>query len=720
VVRETKSCRTLAGTTMHKILDFLLVRSRFEKRIIQTFVDSILLIASIWISFSLRLGDVYPMFEPHAWLPSSTYLSDQYEFPFGLTDMAWLMLATPLIGIPIFTRMGLYRAIIRYLSHRAILTVIKAVLLYAVVWGFIAFFLKVQGLPRSVIIINAFIALVFIGGVRMLMRSIFAYFEGKQKAHLEKKTNILIFGAGNAGRQVAQSMLSGHEFHLCGFADDDRHLHGRELMGVSIIDPADIETMIKQCGLAEILLAIPSADASKRRRILERLRPYPVRVRTLPAINQIIGGKVGLRDMHELDLNDLLGRDPVDTDQAFLSAEISRKVVLVTGAGGTIGRELCRQVIRLRPNTLILFELNEYALYSVHKELLDLLVRIEEELSHNNSEKQLRALPRIIPILGSVNDLRHVSNVLATWAPSIIYHAAAYKHVPMVEHNAAEGIKNNVFGTLTIARAAIQARVPNFIFVSTDKAVRPTNIMGASKRLAEMLLQAFAHEKSIVFDSDINSGTRLQNFTHFSMVRFGNVLGSSGSVVPLFRKQIDRGGPLTLTDPEVTRYFMSIPEAAQLVLHAGALYHREQSKFVPGQETSSDIAEVFLLDMGEPVKIADLARRMIELSGLRVRDESNPHGDIEIQVTGLRPGEKLYEELLIVDNPVATSHPRIFKAAEDFLEWDDLREHLQTLEDATTVNDVKLIRSILEQLVSGYKPETQVSDWVYQERTVTQ
>jgi len=701
---------------MRFLIDFLLTRPRFQKRLILLIVDASLLFLAIWLSFSLRLGESYPLFEQHSWLPSSQFLAEDYGFPLGMTDMAWLMIAAPFIGIPIFVRMGLYRAIIRFLSHRAILTVVKAVLLYSVIWGFLAFFLKLEGVPRSVIIINAFVALVFVGGVRMMMRSLFAYFERKETSSNKNKINILIFGAGNAGRQIAQSMLSGHEFHLCGFADDDRRLHGRELMGVSIIDPADLEAFIHRCDLAEILLAIPSAETTKRREILERLRHYPVRVRTLPGINEIIGGKVSLRDMHELDLNDLLGRQPIETDSSLIAGEIENRVVLVTGAGGTIGSELSRQILRHRPKTLLLFELNEYALYAVHGALLELLARMEEQASKSSDGARLRALPKIIPILGSVIDFDRISEVMQAWKPAIVYHAAAYKHVPMVEHNAAEGLKNNLFGTITLARAAIEAKVSNLVFISTDKAVRPTNIMGASKRLAEMSLQALAAEREIDFQCHEGPSAQLGNQTHISMVRFGNVLGSSGSVVPLFRKQIEHGGPITLTDPEVTRYFMTISEAAQLVLQAGSLYHARENGSSSASANDAGLAEVFLLDMGEPVKILDLARRMVELSGLRVKDERTPQGDIEIEIAGLRPGEKLYEELLISENPMPTRHPRIFKAREAFLSWRELQPQLRALRIAVINNDVESIRNLLERLVAGYAPDPHIADWVYQEQ----
>jgi len=485
-----------------------------------------------------------------------------------------------------------------------------------------------------------------------------------------------------------------------------------------------------------------------RKQVLERLRLLPVRVRTLPGMSDLISGRVNLGDLQDLDIDDLLGRTPTQPDEALLQAQITRKTVLVTGAGGSIGSELCRQVLRYRPKVLLLVELNEFALYAIHRALLELVQRIEEEAANEprvaGDTSGIRLVPRILPILGSVQDGTRMGELMETWSPDVVYHAAAYKHVPMVEHNPAEGLKNNVFGTLIAARAAMEAGVPNFVLISTDKAVRPTNIMGASKRLAEMALQALAASPQVDFACLHEPIVAVQNRTHFSMVRFGNVLGSSGSVVPLFREQIQQGGPITLTDAEVTRYFMSIPEAAQLVMQAGGLggsprasgprddgkggvtarraqpdaaVHREADLSTAEGDPSG--AEVFVLDMGEPVKILDLARRMVELSGLRVKDDACPQGDIEIEITGLRPGEKRYEELLIGDNPMPTAHPRILKAREDYLPWAVLQPQLRSLRIATDNNDIDAIRSLLQKLVTGYQPDPNVVDWVYLEQTAT-
>ena len=551
----------------------------------------------------------------------------------------------------------------------------------------------------------------------MAMRYVLLLGESAQKnAEGKPKTRVVSFGAGDAGRQLAQSMFNGREFHLCGFADDDARVQGRDLLGVPVVAPRDLADFVERCKVTELLLAIPSVSREARKQVLERLRMLPVWVRTLPGVSDLISGRVHLGDLQELDIDDLLGRAPAKPDQDLLQAQITNKTVLVSGAGGSIGSELCRQVLRYRPKLLLLVELNEFALYAIHRELLELARRIEEE--GGTQSRGVRLVPRILPILGSVQDGTRMGELMHTWQPDVVYHAAAYKHVPMVEHNPAEGLKNNVFGTLIAARAAMEAKVPNFVLISTDKAVRPTNIMGASKRLAEMALQALAASPQVAFACLNEQKTEVENHTHFSMVRFGNVLGSSGSVVPLFREQIQQGGPITLTDAEVTRYFMSIPEAAQLVMQAGGLSGSPRA-FGPrddgGEKKGPSGAEVFVLDMGEPVKILDLARRMVELSGLRVKDDACPQGDIAIEITGLRPGEKRYEELLIGDNPMPTAHPRIRKAREAYLPWSELQPQLRALRIATGNNDVEALRSLLVQLVEGYRPDPNVVDWVYLE-----
>lgn len=436
--------------------------------------------------------------------------------------------------------------------------------------------------------------------------------------------------------------------------------------------PTDLVNLASTLSISTILLALPSITRKRRNEILSHIRNAQVSVRTLPSVTDLAQGKVSVADLRELDIDDLLGREPVAPNHLLLAKNITGKVVLVTGAGGSIGSELCRQTLALEPTKLLLIEQSEFALYAIHQEL-------EGRLNKSGAVN-------IVPLLASVQDDERMHEIMSTWRPNTVYHAAAYKHVPLVEHNPAEGIKNNVLGTLRTALAAAAHGVSDFVFVSTDKAVRPTNIMGASKRLAEMALQALASTHT-----DIK----------FTMVRFGNVLGSSGSVVPKFRQQIREGGPVTLTHPEITRYFMTIPEAAQLVIQAGAM---------------AKGGDVFVLNMGQPVKIMDLARRMIELSGLTVKSEDNPDGDIEIELTGLRPGEKLYEELLIGDNPESTSHPRIMKAHEDFIPWTSLKNKLSALEIALNADDVSVIRLMMQKLVTGYTPSKEIVDWVYLEQ----
>jgi FlaA1/EpsC-like NDP-sugar epimerase len=488
--------------------------------------------------------------------------------------------------------------------------------------------------------------------------------------------------------------------------DDDR-LHGHVLNGLPIHNPADLAEILSVSPITDVLLALPSVSRQRRNNILRSLSVHKVAVRTVPGLSDIATGKVGLSDVRELDIDDLLGREPVKPNGLLLNLNTHHKTVLVTGAGGSIGSELCRQILKTAPKQLLLVEMSEFALYQIHQELQALLVGERTHPLATAEEAQGEVVStldvsgadapgiEIVPLLASVCDEVRMHEIMDTWKPHTVYHAAAYKHVPLVEHNPAEGVRNNVSGTRTCAEAAVRNGVRNFVLISTDKAVRPTNIMGATKRLAEMVLQALAEASAALA---AQGGKVPSAKTTFSMVRFGNVLGSSGSVVPLFREQIKNGGPITLTHADITRYFMTIPEAAQLVIQAGAM----------GQG-----GDVFVLDMGQPVKIIDLARRMVELSGLTVRDETRPDGDIEIAVTGLRPGEKLYEELLIGDNPKPTQHARIMKAHEPFLPWVQLEQQLNALSIAMSVNDVPVIRAMLQQLVSGYQPSGEVVDWVH-------
>jgi FlaA1/EpsC-like NDP-sugar epimerase len=555
-----------------------------------------------------------------------------------------------------------------------LLTVTRAVIIYGLLYASIFTAIGVNGVPRTVGIIQPILLLLFVGASRAFAR---VWLGDQYNSILKRseKPKVLIYGAGSNGRQLVAAMTNSNEMEIVGFLDDDDRLQGHVLNGLPIYNPADLTDLVTSLSISNVLLALPNVTRKRRNDILNHIRMAHVSVRTLPSMNDLAQGKVSISDVRELDLDDLLGREPVMPNHILLAKNVHKKVVMVTGAGGSIGSELCRQITRIGLVKLLLIEHSEFALYTIHKEL-------EEKLKNTDIA--------LIPLLASTQDEDRMREIISTWRPDTIYHAAAYKHVPLVEHNPAAGIKNNVLGTLCTAQAAAENGVADFVLISTDKAVRPTNVMGASKRLAEMALQALAADTKYAA-------------TKFSMVRFGNVLDSSGSVVPKFRQQILDGNSITLTHPEVTRYFMTIPEAAQLVIQAGAM---------------AKGGDLFVLDMGQPVKIMDLAQRMIELSGLIVRDEQNPDGDIEIEITGLRPGEKLYEELLIGDNPQSTLHPRIMRAQEEFIPWSEFEYKLKSLEIALNVNDVGVIRLILQQLVTGYIPSDTIMDWVYLEQEV--
>jgi FlaA1/EpsC-like NDP-sugar epimerase len=576
-------------------------------------------------------------------------------------------------ALPLFIVFGLYRAIFRYAGFQALMTVLKAVAIYAFIYAFAFTAIGVPGVPRSVGILQPLLLLLGVALSRAFVRY---WLGGVYKGILSRESlpRVLIYGAGSAGRQLAAALKTSAELEVVGLLDDDDRLHGQVLNGLKIYNPSTMVALAAKLRVTQVFLAMPSASRARRNQILELVRAAHVQVRTLPGMMDLAQGRVQVSDLKELDIEDLLGRDPVPPSRAMLAKTITGKVVMVTGAGGSIGSELCRQIVKLSPSVLLLVELTEFALYTIEQEL------------HGQMASAVARVP-LLPLLANVRDESRIDEILRTWRPHTVYHAAAYKHVPLVEHNPAEGVKNNVMGTLTTAVLSAKHGVHDFVLISTDKAVRPTNVMGASKRLAEMVLQAQAAAME-------QTGAT----TCFSMVRFGNVLGSSGSVVPLFRRQIKDGGPITLTDERITRYFMTITEAAQLVIQAGAM---------------ASGGDVFVLDMGEPVKIIDLAKRMVELSGLGLKDEANPNGDIEIQVTGLRPGEKLYEELLIGDNPLPTIHSRIMKAHEDFLPWIELKSKLAALGLALNTNDVPLIRTLLKDFVPGYQPEGEVVDWVH-------
>jgi FlaA1/EpsC-like NDP-sugar epimerase len=665
-----------------------------------------LLIGSLWLSFSLRL--------------------DNWYWPQGGVNnpIVLLVLFAPIFAVPVFAHFGLYRAIIRYLGMRAVWSIVQAVMVYAALWWLVIFLSGVEGVPRSVVPINAMVAVLTVGGSRMFARWFLRKIEESvqtRNTRLGDVTNavgvhqsrVIIFGAGAAGRQLALGMGQSHECVLLAFVDDGVELHGRDLMGVPIISQEKLQAFVVNYQIDDILLAIPSITRKQRSLILERLRPLNVRIRTLPGLMAMAKGKADYQDLHDLDINDLLAREPAEPDEVMLQEQVSDKTVLVTGAGGSIGSELCRQILQRKPKTLLLFDLSELSLYTLQNELLGTLHYLANEQFDSGA---VGLVPTIIPLLGSVADENRVSDIIKTWKPSIIYHAAAVKHVPIVEHNIAECIKTNVLGTLVMVKVSVEQQVERFILISSDKAVNPTNAMGASKRCCELVLQALAVEKHLSFEPlwDGIPSSQFACTTHLAMVRFGNVLGSSGSVVPYFRQQIAQGGPITLTHQDIIRYFMTIPEAAQLVMQTGTMAGATSKGDGFGKVGSE--AEVYVLDMGDPVRIIDLAHRMIELSGLTVKDENSPEGDIAIEVVGLRPGEKLYEELLIGNNPQLTQHPRIMKANEKFLSWSELQPMISTLQIASVNGDVMMIRSMLQLIVPEYRPDKEVVDWVYQEQ----
>ncbi len=635
------------------IVSPLLALPRPAKRLVVIFLDLVLALVSVWAAFYLRI--------------------DQTGLP--QLQQKYVYLLAPVLAFPLFVRFGLYRAIFRYTGLAALATTAKAVGVYAVLFFMALLWFKWDGVPRSVGLIQPILFLLLVGTSRALARFWLAGWSGKA-AHAAGR--LLIYGAGEAGVQTASALALVRQFVLLGFIDDDPKKAGRSINGVSIMQPGEVADAVERMGVTDILLAIPTLDRARRNEIIASLRGLPVHVRTLPGMGDLASGRVTVRDFQELDVEDLLGRPPVPPDSTLLARKLADKVVLVTGAGGSIGSELCRQILMERPRQLVLLDHNEFGLYTIHRELEGLCAEQQHPVE-------------LVPLIGSVGNFGRLREVCKLYRPATVYHAAAYKHVPLVESNPSEGVLNNVFGTLNMARAAMESGAGHFVLVSTDKAVRPTNVMGATKRMAELVLQALAASASLRFHlPDGTQSPEVDNRTLFAMVRFGNVLGSSGSVVPLFRKQLRDGGPLTVTHEEVTRYFMTIPEAAQLVLQAGAM---------------AQGGDVFVLDMGQPVKIMDLARRMAQLSGLSVRDERNPDGDIEIKVVGLRPGEKLYEELLIGDNPEATAHPRIMKAHEDFIAWTQLAPVLVEMRLAATQNDEAVMKKILTQLVQGYAPQ---------------
>jgi FlaA1/EpsC-like NDP-sugar epimerase len=628
------------------LADTMLALPRSVKRLIALCVDICLCVLTVWLALCLR-----------------------YETWVTIQGNQWLaVVAAPLIAIPLFVVFGLYRAIFRFAGREALEAVARAIGIYALIYSVIFTAVGFQDIPRTIGLLQPALLLLTVGAVRLIARHLLGE---PYVAQLRSTTaaNVLIYGAGDSGLALASSLSKSEGMRVVGFLDDNPSLHRGQLMGIDVYNPQDLIKTVERLRVRDVLLALPSITRTRRNEILKMMSTARVAVRTLPTLSDLAIGRVQASDLRELDIEDLLGRDAVAPDSVLLSKNIQGKVVLVTGAGGSIGSELCRQIMRIEPATLILLELNEFALYTIHEELLALSSKTSTDT-------------KLVPLLASVQDKPRLLEIITAWQPHTIYHTAAYKHVPLVEANPVAGIQNNVFGTLNVALAALDCGVENLVLISTDKAVRPTNVMGATKRLAEMVLQALAQEA-------VQQGKR----TKLCMVRFGNVLGSSGSVVPKFRAQIQHAGPVSVTHPEVTRYFMTISEAAQLVIQATAM-----------PSTNPESAEVFVLDMGQPVKIIDLARSMIELSGFTVKDERQPDGDIAIEITGLRPGEKLYEELLIGEHPQKTTHPKIMRAEEMFTPWSVLAAQLNTLMAFTSANNFSEVTTALQGIVEQYTP----------------
>ncbi|MGR5550765.1 polysaccharide biosynthesis protein [Vibrio sp. DNB22_12_1] len=629
-------------------LQFLWQLSRTNKRIVSVLIDALLIFLAFHLALWVRLGDGEYLSSPEIW---------------------GMQAAVTLATVFIFARLGLYRAVLRYLTFQALFVVSAGAILSALLMAAISFYLSdAFFIPRTVpIIYCAFLAL-FCGGPRILVRSLVA------QSYIHQCKNVVIYGAGSGGRQLAMALRNSGEYRVRAFIDGDPTLYNTMILGLPVIAIDDIMPIIDKHDVSQVLLAVPSAKRSRRKAILDQLAQLPVEVLSVPDMSDIVSGKAKIDELKDVAIEDLLGRDPVAPQQVLLEANIKDKVVMVTGAGGSIGSELCRQIVEQSPTAIILFELSEFGLY-----------QIDRELNQLKAEKGLSC--DIIPLLGSVQRQHRLETIMASFKVQTVYHAAAYKHVPLVEYNVIEGVRNNVYGTYYTATAAIKAGVESFVLISTDKAVRPTNVMGTTKRMAELGLQALAEQEN-----------EKANGTRFCMVRFGNVLGSSGSVIPLFKKQIAAGGPVTVTHPDITRYFMTIPEAAQLVIQAGAM---------------GKGGDVFVLDMGESVKITDLARNLIQLSGLEVKSDENPHGDIAIQFAGLRPGEKLYEELLIGDNVKQTAHERIMTAHEIHLSLSDYESLINELDLACHSMDHEKIRSLLLSAPTGFNPTDGIGDLVW-------
>ena len=640
---------TIFGRAIESTLEW----PRWMKRLTALMVDAVLCVFSVWLAFYLRLG-FWPNFFIKPLLPAVTSV---------------------VLALPLFVWMGFYRAIFRYAGLEAMITLVQAMILYAAGFSAIYLLVGVDRVPRTVGLIQPILLLLFVGASRFVARGLFQN-EYLLRRSPEWQHRVLIYGAGQAGSELSGSIQASKSMYLVGIVDDDDAKVGLKLRGLPIFSSRDLKAVIARNGITDVLLAIPSLPRHRRLDILQTIREMGVSVRMLPSMADLAKGNVQVTDLRHPELEDLLGRTAIPPDWSPVRKNIEGRTIMVTGAGGSIGSELCRQILSCGPAVLLLVDHSEYNLYAIEQELGALIAQGRPD-----------AGPVLVPLLASVTNANIMATLIGSWKPSAILHAAAYKHVPLIEQNILEGISNNIIGTLTIAEIASANGVEALLLVSTDKAVRPTNVMGATKRLAEMICQAMQerHPQMII-----------------SMVRFGNVLGSSGSVVPLFRKQIAAGGPITITHPDITRYFMTIPEAAQLVLQASAMARG---------------GEVFVLDMGEPVRIYDLARNMVVLSGLKLRDAANPDGDIAISVQGLRPGEKLYEELLIGNATERSAHPRIFRASEAYLPWPALELHLNRLRHLIDVGDAPGARACLAEIIPEFQPNSALADLVHDRRS---
>jgi FlaA1/EpsC-like NDP-sugar epimerase len=631
----------------------VLVIPRSGKRLMAVIVDICLCILTTWLAFYLRLGEFIP-----------------FSYNLGKPIALSIVLA-----LPIFVFNGQYHTIFRHSGWPAIKSVCYAMIFYTIIYMTIVMVFNINGTPRTIGIIQPLLLLLLIVCSRL---GVSLWLVGFNQNNLERKkiNKILIYGAGVTGQQLATTIMNSPNMQIIGFLDDDTSLSKQILNGVSIFLPDQLHNLKKKHGISVVLLAIPSVPRIRRREIIEFVANHNIAVRTIPDFNDLAEGKIKVSDINDLDIDDLLGREIVKPDEKLLSKIVHSKTIVVTGAGGSIGSEITRQIIKLKPDTLLLIDKNEFNLYDIHSKL-------ESIVDKNKNFPNIK----LVPLLGSVNNKKFLRKIFSTWKIDTIYHAAAYKHVPLVEYNVINSLYNNVMGTLSLAEIALEKKIKNFMFISTDKAVRPKNLMGASKRLGEIILQSlFANQNS-------------NEKTIFSMVRFGNVLESSGSVIPKFRQQIREGGPVTLTDLNITRYFMTITEASQLVIQASAM---------------SKGGEVFVLDMGSQVLIYDLAIRMINLSGLTVKDETiNPKGDIEIKIIGLRPGEKLYEELLLGNDPQKTKHSKIKKANEDYILWNKLETEINNLRKLLDENKTKASIELMRKLVKEFQPNSKIADLIF-------